>query len=254
MAALLDREPGAIAEGSPLPECWHWLYFKPLVRQSQIGEDGHPLRGGFLPPVTLPRRMWAGGRLRFHRPLVVGERATKRSRILSVTEKEGRSGKLVFVTVGHLVEGPAGPAVEDEQDIVYRDATRTGEPVAQGEPAQAEALWSETVLPNEVALFRYSALMFNGHRIHYDHAYVTQVEGYPGLVVHGPLTATLMLEAATRHEKRVALLYRYRGLAPLFSGELITLAGRTNGDGGTEVWAAGPAGRVAMRGTVEWTR
>lgn len=255
MVALLDRDPDAVGEGWPLPECWHWLYFKPLAPRSELGEEGHARRGGFLPPVPLRRRMWAGGRLRFLRPLAVGDRVTRRSRILSVTEKEGRTGRLVFVIVGHVVDGPAGPAVEEEQDLVYREAPRPGEPLPEGEDPPGEATWAEPFLPDAVTLFRFSALTFNAHRIHYDHPYATQVEGYPALLVHGPLIALLMLDAAKRHRGRPPAAFAYRGVAPLFNDEPFTLCGLPAGDGEqAEVWAAGRSGRVAMRGTVDWAR
>lgn len=255
MAALLDRDPGQIAEGSPLPECWHWLYFKALVRQSQLGPEGHPRRGQFLPRVPLPRRMWAGGRLRFFRPLHVGQRVRRRSRILGVTEKEGRTGRLVFVTVGHVIEGPSGAAIDEEQEIVYREAFRPGEPVPEPSAAPAAFDWSQTFVPDPLILFRFSALTFNAHRIHYDHPYATQVEGYPALVVHAPLTALLLLDAAKRHTGRTPAGFSYRGVSPLFADEPVTLAGRARSEDETsEVWAEGPGRRLAMQGTLEWAR
>lgn len=253
MAALLDREPEEFREGVPLPECWHWLYFKPVDRQSGLGPDGHALRGGFLPPVALPRRMWAGGRLRFLRPLTIGERAERRSRILSVEEKEGRTGPLVRVTVLHSVFGEHGLAAEEEQDLIYRDAPRPDAPRAEGQPLPDDLEWREGFLPDAVVLFRFSALTFNGHRIHYDHPYATRVEGYPGLVVHGPLIALLLLEAAKRRTGRRPVAFDYRAVGPLFGDEPVTLAGRTRGSGTeTEVWAAGPDASIATRALARW--
>jgi 3-methylfumaryl-CoA hydratase len=253
MAALLDRDPAALAEGDPLPPGWHWLYLNPATPRSRLGPDGHARRGGFLPPVALPRRMWAGGRLRFPRPLLLGERVERRSRILSVEEKQGSTGSLVRVTVAHEVRGEGGGAVEEEQDLIYREAARPGEPPRATPPLPAEAEWREAFLPDAVTLFRFSALTFNGHRIHYDHPYATGVEGYPGLVVHGPLTALLLLDAAARHAGRRPAAFRYRAVGPLFGDEPITLAGRAAaGPDAAEAWAAGPSGTVATRAEVEW--
>jgi 3-methylfumaryl-CoA hydratase len=252
MAALLDRDPDAFAEGDALPPGWHWLYLNPATPRSLLGPDGHARRGGFLPPVPLPRRMWAGGRLRFPRPLVVGERVERRSRILSVEEKRGSTGRLVRVTVAHEIRGAGGVAVEEEQDLIYREAPGPGEP-PRSTPLPEEVAWRETFLPDAVALFRFSALTFNGHRIHYDHPYATRVEGYPGLVVHGPLTALLLLDAATRHAGRRSTAFSYRAVGPLFGEQPITLAGRPAGDAdAAEAWAAGPGGGIAMRAEVRW--
>jgi 3-methylfumaryl-CoA hydratase len=215
-----------------LPPLWHWMLFQDWVMPDGIGPDGHPKRGGFLPPVhDLPRRMWAGGRLAFHpAPLRAGDEARRTSTILSVAEKAGGSGRLVFVTVRHLVEGPAGLSIEEEQDIVYRGAE--GAAVRAGEPAPA---WPDAVarvvVPDPVLLFRYSALTGNGHRIHYDHPYVTRVEGYPGLVVHGPLQATLMAGLALEVAPGQALRrFAFRGKRPCFDGRPLTVLARRAGD------------------------
>src|SRR4051794_37405441 len=184
LAATLDRAPERPPPGTKLPALWHWLYFLPLHRQSEIGPDGHAKRGGFLPPVPLPRRMWAGGRLKFDAPLPIGVNATRTSRILSVAAKQGRSGNLAFVTVQHQIAHGATVAVTEEHDIVYRDMPAKGAEAAAPKMAPVDATWSRIVTPDPVLLFRYSALTFNGHRIHYDRSYVTSVEGYPGLIVH----------------------------------------------------------------------
>lgn len=253
MAAILDRDPAALAEGSPLPEGWHWLYLKPTTRRSRLGPDGHAQRGDFLPPVALPRRMWAGGRLRFLRPLLLGERVERRSRILSVEEKEGRTGPLVLVSVLHSVAGEGGAAVEEEQDLVYREAPRPGAPPPRREEAPAEAAWTERFLPDAVTLFRFSALTFNGHRIHYDHPYATGVEGYPGLVVHGPLLALLLLDAAARRAGRRPAAFEYRNVGTLFADAPVALNGGAPGpDGESAVWAAGPDGALATRASARW--
>ena len=212
MAATLETgEPPDV-----LPPLWHWVLFADWAPASQLGPDGHPKRGGFLPPVhDLPRRMWAGGRVRFLAPLHVGDAVERTSTILSVTEKAGGSGRLVFVTVRHAIAGPHGPALEEEQDIVYRGAE--GEAVKPGEPATpVAAAAARTVMPDPVLLFRYSALTGNGHRIHYDADYVRGEEGYPGLIVHGPLQATWM--AALAAGLGPLARFSFRGRRPAFAG------------------------------------
>lgn len=273
MQALLDRDADALREGDPLPLGWHWFHFKQPVRASSLGADGHERRGAFMPDVDLPRRMWAGGTLRSRGTLRIGERAELRSRVTAVEEKRGRSGRLVFVTVGATVSQGARARVEEERVIVYREGesgSAAGARSAAGrgsvagdaarDPGQAPAtLWRETFLPTAVTLFRFSALTHNAHRIHYDHRYATEVEGYPGLVVHGPLVALLLLDAAERHGARPVTRFRYRALAPLFVDRPITLVERVGvvpGEGGRAreerseriVEALGPDGTVAMRG------
>jgi len=252
-AALFDRPDAQLHPGDPLPRGWHWFYFNPAAPQSALGPDGHPRRGGFLPPVPLPRRMWASGSLRFHGPLRIGTAATRRSRVAAVEEKDGRSGKLVFVTVHHAITDPARLVVEEEQQLVYREAPKARTPTRADDPAPTDFEWSETFTPDPITLFRFSALTFNGHRIHYDHPYATGVEGYHGLVVHAPLTALLVLQAAERRVRRKPRAFQFQSVDPLFSGEPITLGGRTRPDGkATEAWAAGPTGMIAMKATVEW--
>lgn len=282
MLALLDRDPATLAERDPLPLGWHWLYFRDAVRASSLGPDGHERRGTFMPDVGLPRRMWAGGTLRSLRPVLIGGGAELRSGIREVEEKRGKSGRLVFVTVGHTLLQDGHACVEEKQVVVYREA---GPPLAAGparpgstaprgtaaappEPAAplgtpAAAAWTETFVPTAVTLFQFSALTYNGHRIHYDHPYVTGREGYRGLLVHGPLTALLLLDAVQRHGGTAVSSFRYRALAPLFVDEPITLVGRPvpapderEGDPGGSESSAGqrvaealdPAGSVAMRG------
>lgn len=253
MLALLDRDPDTAAEGDPLPAGWHWLFFNPAPPRSRLGPDGHEKRGDFLPPVALPRRMWAGGRLAFRAPLHVGDRVRRRSTVRSIEEKEGRSGRLVFVTVRHEVRAEGGEvAVEEEQDLVYREASQGGPPTFRGPEVPEERGWSEAFVADEVTLFRFSALTFNGHRIHYDHPYATQEEGYPGLVVHGPLLALLLLDGGMRHGVPDPSGFRYRATSPVFCGESVRLEGAGGeGAGAAEVWAASPGRGVAMRGTLE---
>ena len=250
MAATLDRAspPGS---GTALPLGWHWMFFNPTARASELGPDGHPKRGGFLPPVPLPRRMWAGGRLNFVAPLKVGEEIRRESKIDNVTVKHGRSGTLVFVVVKHRVSGSQGLAVEEEHDIVYREAARPDAPAPVPDPAPSDAVWRREIVPDPVLLFRYSALTFNGHRIHYDHPYVTKTEGYPGLIVHGPLIATLLLELLSAHVLAAAVRsFAFRAAGPLFDTAPFTLNGRTEADqAGARLWAAGPRGELAMSAT-----
>jgi len=218
-----------------LPALWHWGLFVKAWPYDQLGEDGHPKRGGFLPPADNRNRMWAGGRVQFITPLRIGEPAQRISTIAAVNEKEGRTGKLLFVTVKHEYVQNDLVRIIEEQDIVYREPSppkQTGT-----EPAPA-AQWSETVIPTATMLFRYSAVTFNGHRIHYDAPYAMQVEGYAGLVVHGPMIATLMCGAFQRAnpDKRIMSM-AYRGLRPLTAPHAFQLAGRLTAPGVAQVWA-----------------
>ncbi len=238
---------GAYEPDDPIPPLRHWLHFLPLAPKSEIGPDGHPRRGGFLPPVALERRMWAGGRLTFHEPIRLGDRISRDSEILKVSEKTGAAGAMVFVTVRHSVSTPRGLAVEEEQDIVFIAMPTVWRPPPP-DPAPADADWSEPFVADEVTLFRFSALTFNGHRIHYDRPYATSVEKYPGLVVHGPLQAILLLDAARRHAPgRTAAKFSFRAVRPLFDHDSITLLGK-----GGDLFTANADGAIGMRATVEW--
>jgi len=251
LAAALDRDDPAPATGTAVPPLWHWLYFLPIARQSELGPDGHPRRGGFLPPVELPRRMWAGGRLTFERPLRVGEVATRTSRIDDVAAKDARSGPLVFVTVRHALSTPEGHAISEAHDIVYRGLPAPGS-AATPPRAPTDETFARTVVPDDVLLFRYSALTFNGHRIHYDRRYVTEVEGYPGLVVHGPLIATLVLDLL-RRERPTATVARFdfKAVSPLFDLHPFEVCGRPDGERGFALWARNHEGGLAMQATAE---
>ncbi|THF60539.1 FAS1-like dehydratase domain-containing protein [Pseudothauera rhizosphaerae] len=249
LAATLDLDPDGMKAGAELPPLWHWVYFTPNARRSEIGPDGHPQRGGFLPPVELPNRMWAGGRLGFRQPLRVGEAVTRISRIVRCERKSGRSGDLVFVTVEHTLSGERGVALVEEHDIVYRQPSPRGGPLA-GEAVEARAEFRQRVHPDPVLLFRYSALTFNGHRIHYDHPYVTREEGYPGLVVHGPLTATLLLGAfRAAHPDKVVRRFAFRAVGPLFDTTDFDVCGRLSGPGAAELWTDCD-GRLTMKADV----
>jgi len=245
LAAALDLER-APRPGEPLPPGWQWLFFNPVVRRSGLGADGHPARGGFLPPVELPRRMWAGSRVRYLAELPVDAEATRHSLIQRVEMKAGKRGSLCFVTVEHAIASGGRTCIVEEQDIVYREPPPPGA-AAVPVPHDGVAQWSEPVLPDTTLLFRYSALTFNGHRIHYDQAYARGEEGYPDLVVHGPLTATLLQRFALKHGGGRALAaFEFRGVAPLFVNRAFTLEGRTADDGSLDLWARGPDGELAM--------
>jgi 3-methylfumaryl-CoA hydratase len=217
LSALLDRDSAPPRVGDLVPPLAHWLFFLPQHRQSEIGSDGHAKRGGFLPPVPLPRRMWAGGRLQWHQPLRVGDSLKRISSITSVTAKTGRTGDLLFVVVAHEIHNQLGLCLHEEHDIVYRPAASAGDAAAVAAPMDASLpLWQREWLPDEVMLFRYSALTFNGHRIHYDRDYCQDVEGYPGVVVHGPLIATLLLDLVRQHTDRTVLQFSFKALRPTF--------------------------------------
>jgi 3-methylfumaryl-CoA hydratase len=250
LAGLLDHEtpPWRAGEAPPLG---HWLNFLPETRQGELGDDGHPKRGGFLPPVSLPRRMWAGSRLSFHAPIPLGEEIVRRSTILNVEPKTGRSGEMVFVTVEHAVWAAGVLAVTEEQDIVYRGAPPPGaSPRPAFVDAVMEAEWTRRVAPDPMLLFRYSALTYNAHRIHYDRDYACRVEGYPGLVVHGPLIAMLLLDHyLRRHPIARVASFSFRAQSPLFDGAPFDLNGLET-EGGAELWASGEDGHLAMKASV----
>jgi 3-methylfumaryl-CoA hydratase len=315
LAATLDRDPGGLANGGALPPGWHWIFFNPAVPRGALGPDGHEERGDFLPALPRSRRMWAGGTLRFPGTLRIGDEAERLSTITSIVPKEGRSGSLVFVTVSHRVTTGAGTVLEEEQNLVYRlegsggggaDAVppqgRSERSEGSGRSERSERsqrsvrseqvprvpAWTEPFTADEVTLFRFSALTFNGHRIHYDHRYATEVERYPGLVVHGPLVALLLLDAGVRHSAHrfgggafgraveagsvfesgvppKVSSFRYRALAPLFCNEEFRLCGGEAGASAapvvsseagsaldvTRLWAAHPERGVATEAEIE---
>jgi len=289
-SATLDRQDPPPKEGDEIPPFWHGLYFLTATRQSELGADGHPPRGGFLPPVPLPRRMFAGAQVDFVRPLHVGQAVERRATILGVSQKQGRSGEMVFLQLQHEISDAAGVCVVETQDIVYRD-----EPTAETEtqikltgqaavaasstaaatnavspaptfsknegPAKkspvtpalaAQAQWSRTITPDPVLLFRYSALTFIGHRIHYDYPYATAVEGYPGLVVHGPLQATMLLDLLRCELPQcVPKRFVFRAVSPLFCTGAFRVCGAPSGEGQYSLWIEDQHGRVTMQATVE---
>jgi 3-methylfumaryl-CoA hydratase len=250
LAALLDHDAPPWTDGE-VPPLGHWLYFLPRALQSALGEDGHPQRGGFLPPVPLPRRMWAGGELSFHAPIPLGAPIERVSMIDDITAKTGASGEMVFVTVRHVIYADGAPAVEERQDIVYRGPAAAGDPAPAAAGGRRTADASRDCLAGPVALFRYSALTFNGHRIHYDRDYARGEEGYPGLVVQGPLIATLLMDLWLRERPGAAVSgFAFRARAPLFDIAPFSLNLALD-DGGAELWAADAGGRVAMTARVE---
>lgn len=249
--ALTMALGGRIDASDILPHLHHWLHFWDVRPPSGVGPDGHPARGGFLPPAPLPRRMWAGGQLRFIQPLRFGQTVTRRSTIVSVENKSGRSGDLVFVVVRHVLSGPDGVAVEENQDLVYREAAVRASPPPGEEEARA-ADWRRTVEADPVLLFRYSALTMNGHRIHYDHPYATTVEHYPGLVVQGPLQASLMLAEAEARTGLRARAFSFRGLSPAIGPGAVDVCGARDGDE-AETWIM-QAGRKTMQGRADMGR
>jgi 3-methylfumaryl-CoA hydratase len=250
LAATLDRNDPLPRPGDPLPPCWHWLYFLPVHRHSDLGEDGHPRRGTFLPPVPLPRRMWAGGRLQFHRPLRVGGTVSRASRVIDVTEKKDSSGQLVILLLRHEISDEFGVAVTENQDIVYRNGASLSESRITA-LAPADHFWLRDIYPDEVLLFRYSALTFNDHRIHYDRRYATDFEGYRGLVVQAPLTATLLLELLRESLPAARVTsFSFRAVQPLVDIAGFSVCGRPEDDGRTvRLWAKDREGRLAMDAT-----
>ncbi len=253
LSATLDWPSQRPATGTPLPTLWHWLYFLPLAPQADIGPDGHPKRGGFLPPVPLPRRMWAGSDFVFHDPLLVGDTLSRTSTIVDVKEKSGRTGNLIFVKVRHEIRrnGSAGVALTEHHNIVYRDAPQPGDIAPPPASAPAEAAWSRPIKADDVLLFRYSALTFNGHRIHYDRKYVTEVEGYPGLIVHGPLIATLLMDLLRRQlPGAVVRKFEFKAIRPTFDIHPFAVHGQPSADGKTvHLWASDHEGWHTMDAT-----
>ena len=237
LAATLDQPDMARpAPGTPLPCLWHWLYFLPIYAQSDIGSDGHAKRGGFMPPVPLPRRMWAGSDFEFHAPLQVGDALSRTSTIADVKEKSGRTGSLTFVKVRHEIRRNGSPevALTEHHNIVYRAAPAPGDATPPPQAAPVGSAWQRSVVPSDVLLFRYSALTFNGHRIHYDRKYVTEVEGYPGLIVHGPLIATLLMDLLRRQMPgAIVTHFEFKAVRPTFDIHPFSVHGQPSPDGKT---------------------
>lgn len=244
-------QAGTLAQGDVLPPLWHWAAFAPTAAMEELGPDGHPKLGGFLPDLGLGRRMWAGGNLRFLAPLHVGEVLTRQSEITNLEHKQAGQTPMAVLTLRHLIETAAGLAVEEDQTIVYLpipDSYAPPKPV----PAPKHSDFDETVAIDPVRLFRYSAVTFNGHRIHYDRPYATGVEHYPALVVHGPLQATLLIDAATRHAGRPPETFRYRGVHPMFDSHPLRLIGTMTEDTTMTLCTAAPEGHIGTQATAGW--
>lgn len=247
--ATLDLDGPPPGPGAALPAFWHWIYFLEAAPARALGRDGHPAKGGFIPDLGLPRRMWAGGRLAFERPLPIGAEVVRTTTIEDIALKEGRSGPLAFVTLRHEISDDAGLCVTERQDVVYREDPAPGAPPPRTETAPTDETDRRIATLGPTALFRYSALTFNGHRIHYDRDYAREVEGYAGLVVHGPLIAQLMLslgEATSGPAKTFA----FRARAPAFDGEAIAICARP-AETGADLWARGEDGRLIMSGALQ---
>ena len=255
--ATLDGVAGPPVVGDALPPIWHWFYFLPRAPQSTLGPDGHPHKGGFLPPVDLPRRMFAGARLQFLAPIILNRPATREGEVVDVRKKSGGSGRLVFVTVRYRIIQAGWICIEEHQDIVYREpGAAVPAPVPLDVwPAPPDGAWTRIVTPDSRLLFRFSALTFNAHRIHYDRPYAMAEEGYPGLVVHGPLTAVLLMELARREADAPIAGFSFRGRAPLFDLAPFRLVGLAEAGGGRiALEAQGPDGKTAMTAVAELGR
>lgn len=252
MQASLAGIQEDVANDNELPALWHWLYFLDKARQTQLANDGHEKRGGFLPPVELPRRMWAASKLEFHAPLKIGESARRESTIKSIDAKQGKTGSLVFVTVAHSIYGETQLAISEEQTIVYRENSSGNSPIA-GKKVELAADFEKIVEPNILLLFRYSALTFNAHRIHYDRDYATKTEGYPGLVVHGPLLATLLIGALQEnYPDREIESFEFKAIKPVFDLAPFTVCGQHFNEAGTaNLWIADTAAEIAMQATAK---
>jgi 3-methylfumaryl-CoA hydratase len=248
LTATLDRDDRYDA-GTVLPPLWHWLYLQELHRTSELAGNGHGRLGGFMPPVPLPRRMWAGGRFTFERPLRIGQAVERVSTVVDLAAKQGASGDLVFLLLRHVFSGPDGTAVVEEQDIVYREEPRPEEPAPVPRRAAGKAVWRHETMTSEALLFRYSALIFNAHRIHYDLPYCER-EGYPGLVVHGPLIATLLADLVRRNTQAPLTAFRFRAISPLFNGSPCIACGIPEGQR-VRLWAEDGKGRLVMEGEAQ---
>lgn len=254
LALTLNHDNGQkLAEGDPVPAIWTWMNFLPLSLMSEVGSDGHPQRGGFTPPIDLPRRMWAGSRCTFEAPVRIGDSVERRSTITKIAEKSGAAGPMVLMTTTHEVRANGALAMREEQDIAFIAIPERFKPPAPTPLPPCE--WREKVTVDPVMLFRFSALTFNGHRIHYDLSYATEVERYPGLVVHGPLQAIMLYDAALRHAPKGArpAQFQFRGMRPLFDFDAITLNGRAGDSGEMHVYTANGEDLIGMQARIGWT-
>jgi 3-methylfumaryl-CoA hydratase len=255
--ATMDRDASVVLPGQALPPCAHWFYFTPLEPCSALASDGHPHKGDFLPDAELPRRMWAGGIVKFPASLHADTQATKISTVASITPKQGSTGPLCFVTVAHQIHSQGRLCIEEEQHIVYRDAPPKSDPPRRVKRFENDALWSDEWTPTAVELFRFSAITFNGHRIHYDADYCRDVEGYPDLVVHGPLLVHRILDAFARHRPGSEVkMIDYRAVGPVYLGEtvkVIEAIPSENSQGfAAHLYIIGHEGSIAMQARIEY--
>lgn len=252
LVATFDTSDPEPRVGDELPPVWHWLYFLDTAPMSKLGRDGMPTGGGFVPPVPLPRRMWAGTQFTFHEvPLRIGDSVRREQEVASIEPKTGSTGQMVIVTQRSRIYGPAGLAVTEVRGTVFREDAKPGEKQKEPRPAPTDATWSKQIMPDPVLLFRFSALTFNPHRIHYDHPYVTGVEGYPGLLVHGPLMSLLQIELARRSNpgRRIAT-YACRALTPVYANAAFSVQARAEADGSVTTWITDSKGGMAQQGKV----
>jgi 3-methylfumaryl-CoA hydratase len=251
--AMLNRDPDTVSAGTTLSPCSHWIYFNPGEKQSELAENGHEKPGHFLPPVDLPRRMWAGGSIQFKKPLKAGSPAEKKSTIIKIDEKEGSTGKLCFVTVRHQISSYGVVAIDEEQQIAFGEAYEEGAHPIRTKPADIGYDWKKSRKPDAAQLFRFSALTFNSHKVHYDYLYTTQKEGYPNLLVHAPFLLVLMIDAfKTKTDGKVIEEISYRAEGPLYSGEEITITSKDVDNTKAELRALGPDNKIALSASVKW--
>lgn len=252
--ALMNGDPAAVTSGTEVPTCAHWIYFNPATPQSDLDRNGHAKQGDFLPPIDLPRRMWAGGNIKFKKPLKTGIPADKKSTITSIEEKEGNTGKLCFVTIRHQVSASGAIAIDEEQTLVYREESEKGAHPLRTKPMDIDPDWKKTIKPDSVQLFRFSALTFNSHRIHFDQDYTRGVEGYPNLLVHAPYQVLLMIDTFTsKVDGKVISEIQYEAVGPVFLGEQISICGKSVDNTKTALRIHGPEGKLAMKARVDWS-
>jgi 3-methylfumaryl-CoA hydratase len=251
--AMLDRDPGSVTAGTELPPCSHWIYFTGTEKHSELTENGYPKPGIFLPNIELPRRMWAGGSIQFKKPLKTGSPADKKSTIIKIDEKEGASGKLCFVTIRHQISSYGNVAIDEEQQLVFRESSEEGAHPVRTKPIDIDYDWKKTRKPDSIQLFQFSALTFNSHRIHYDYPYATREEGYPNLPVHAPFLLMLMMDSfKNKTDGKVIEDIQYRAEGPMYLGEEITITCKNVDNAKAEMRAVGPDNKIALSATIKW--
>lgn len=252
--ALLNRDPSMIGPGSELTVCSHWAYFQPPLPNSELAVSGNPLNDSLIPDIDLPRRMWAGGSLKFKKPITAGIPAEKKSTLVDIEEKNGSTGKLCFVTLRHQISQKGSVALDEKQVYVFREENEKGAHPIRTEPQDLDADWKKLTKPDAVQLFRFSALTFNSHRIHYDQEYAREVEGYPNVLIHAPYLLLLMLDAfKSKHDGKVITEIEYQSAGPVYLGEQITICGKDTDNFKAGLRVLGPEGKTAMKASVDWT-